>query len=155
MRVIGIDPGLVATGFAVVDYDGAQIRVLESGEICPDKKAALSVRLGTIYDRVSAVLASAKPDIMVIEKVYSHPKFPQTAVLLGHARGVVFAAAHRFGANVIELEASVAKRAVTGSGRASKTQMLRMAAHLSGGTSLSSEHAADAVALALSYVYKA
>jgi crossover junction endodeoxyribonuclease RuvC len=155
MRIIGIDPGLVATGFAVIAYDGTQIKVLECGEVCPSKKAELSVRLGTIYDRVSAVIEAHKPDVMVIEKLFSHPKFPQTAILLGHARGAAFVAAHRFGLKVVEIEASVAKRSITGSGRASKTQMQRMAAHLAGGQSMSSEHAADAFALAMTYAYKA
>jgi len=155
MKIIGIDPGLVATGFAVIAYDGVQIRVLDSGEIMPNKKAELAVRLGTIYDRLCAVIEMTKPDVMIIEKVYSHPKFPQTAVLLGHARAVAFVAAHRFGIKVAEVEASVAKRSLTGSGRASKTQMLRMATHMAGGQTMSSEHAADALALAVTYAYKA
>lgn len=155
MRIIGIDPGLVATGYALVEYDGAQIKVIASGEIKPKKDAPLCERLGTLFDGLCAVCDAHRPDVMAIEKVYSHPKFPQTAVLLGHARGTAFVAAHRFGMKVVEIEASTAKKSISGSGRASKTQMLRMASHMAGGQTLSSEHAADALALALSYAYKA
>ena len=156
MRIIGIDPGLKATGFAVIEYDGNNIEVLDSGEIKTKASEDLSLRLEKIYDGLSEVCKKYSPSTMVIEKIYTHPKFPQTAVILGHARGIIFLCAAQNGIKAIELAATSIKRSVTSSGRASKSQVNKMVNYLAGSQlDVKSEHAADALAMAIAYAYKA
>lgn len=155
MIIIGVDPGLKAAGYAVIDYDGIQIKVLDSDEVKTSPKDALAVRLNQIYTTLNKICKKYKPDVMVVEKVYTHPKFPQTAVLLAHARGVIFLAGAANNIKVLEIEATSIKKSVTSSGRASKTQVNKMVSYLVGNQGdISSEHAADALAMAITYAYK-
>lgn len=154
MIIVGIDPGLTATGYAFIDYDGANLNVLDSGDIKTSAKAELSSRLGFIYDCLSELCHKHRPEIMVIEKIYTHPKYPQTAVVLAHARAMAFLVAEQVKAKTIEMAATSIKKSTTSTGRASKSQMIKMASHLAGGHELKSEHAADALSMAIAYAYK-
>ncbi|MDQ2908530.1 MAG: crossover junction endodeoxyribonuclease RuvC [Candidatus Eremiobacteraeota bacterium] len=126
MRILGVDPGLRTTGYGVVDIDRDAARLVEAGIITPHVRAPLERRLGELYAELDAVLAATRPDVMVIEELWSGYKNPTTAVLMGHARGVLCLAADGHGVRVRHLVHSRVKRALTGSGAARKEQVKRV-----------------------------
>ena len=89
MRVLGIDPGLKATGYGLIDYQDKRIRLIETGAIEPKRKDPIQYRIKTIYTLLNEILEQYKPDALVLEKLYAHDKHPTTASIMGHARGVV------------------------------------------------------------------
>jgi crossover junction endodeoxyribonuclease RuvC len=126
MRVLGVDPGLRATGYGVLARVSGAPRLIEAGVIVPKAAAPLENRLGELFDALVAVIDATRPDIVVLEEVWSAPRSPATAILMGHARGVLCLAAHRFGIPVRTLGHSMVKRIVAGSGAATKDQVNRM-----------------------------
>ena len=150
MRILGIDPGLRTTGYGVVEYAAGGARLVEAGIITPDLRAPLERRLGELYAELCAVLAATRPGVMVVEELYSAYKNPATAVLMGHARGVLCLAADTHGVRVRHLVHSRVKRALTGSGAARKEQVKRMVMlQLNLTTSPEPNDVSDALALAL------
>lgn len=123
IRILGIDPGLAATGYGAIRVCGADVSVLEAGVLNTDPKAPLHERLGHLYADLAAVVAELKPDRAAIEKLYAHYRHPRTAILMGHARGVILLACAQAGVAVSDLPATMVKRALTGNGHASKQQV--------------------------------
>jgi crossover junction endodeoxyribonuclease RuvC len=126
MRVLGLDPGLRVTGYGAIDAGPRGARLIEAGIITPDPRAPLERRLGDLYSEVGAVLAATRPDVIVVEELWTAYKNPTTAVLMGHARGVLCLAAHAAGVRVRHLAHAHVKRVLTGSGAARKEQVKRM-----------------------------
>ena len=124
-RVLGIDPGLNVTGYAVVDFGRGEPAIVEAGTIKTDPKAGMIARIGQIHADLSEVLAEMKPDLAAVEKLYSHYKHPRTSILMAHARGVVLLACEQAAVGVLDLEATRIKRNLTGNGHASKQQVQR------------------------------
>lgn len=147
--VVGIDPGLGTTGFAVLEVMGKELRLRECGDIRSSPRQSFCDRLGKVFTELEAVLQRWQPQVMAVEKLYSEYSFPVTAIVMGHVRGVICLAAQRAGMEVMEISSTEAKRALTGYGRASKEQM---SASISRLLDLKepprSEHIADALALA-------
>jgi len=125
MKVLGIDPGLRISGYAVIEFYERSIRLLDAGTIKLDSKLALAQRLGQLYTDVTALLAEQQVDIMAVEELYAHYKHPRTAILMGHARGVFLLAACEHGIEVAGFAATRVKKSLTGNGRASKQQIQR------------------------------
>ena len=125
IKVLGIDPGLRISGYAVIEPHLRDIRLLDAGTIRPDNDLPLAQRLRQLYDDVTALLDEHKPDIMAVEELYAHYKHPRTAILMGHARGVFLLGACEHGISVCGLAATRVKKSLTGNGRASKQQMQR------------------------------
>ncbi|MDH4179790.1 MAG: crossover junction endodeoxyribonuclease RuvC, partial [Armatimonadota bacterium] len=125
MIVLGVDPGLAATGYAVLEAANGRMQVRESGCARSRSRHPMEARVRTIYDEVAAVLARWQPEVTVLEGLYSDYGFPRTAILMGHVRGVICLAAEQAGARVMEVSPAEAKQALTGSGRASKEQIRR------------------------------
>ncbi len=150
-RILGVDPGLRVTGYGAIECSGTGApRLLEAGVITPAVRAPLERRLGELYAELCAVLAATRPDVMVIEELWSGYKNPATAVLMGHARGVLCLAADAHGVRVRHLVHSLVKRALTGSGAARKEQVKRMVMlQLSLVTVPEPNDVSDALALAL------
>jgi crossover junction endodeoxyribonuclease RuvC len=124
-RILGIDPGLNITGYGVLEADGGRLRLCEAGVVRGRSRGSLSARLVEIHEGVSEVIASLKPDVMALEELYSHYDRPRTAILMGHARGVICLAAAEAGVPIKHYAATQIKRILTGSGRAPKSQMQR------------------------------
>jgi crossover junction endodeoxyribonuclease RuvC len=125
-RVVGIDPGLNVTGYAVVDSSARGPVVVEAGVIRPGSGCrALGQRLDYIFKNVQELLAAYPPGALAIERVHSHVKFPRTAILMSHARGVIVLAAAERGVPVFGYAAARVKKTLTGSGKAPKEQMQR------------------------------
>jgi crossover junction endodeoxyribonuclease RuvC len=150
MIVLGIDPGLAATGYAVIDGENGRLRVRDSGCARSPSREPLEARVRAIYDAVSEVLAQWRPEVAVLEGLYADYGFPRTAILMGHVRGVICLAAQQAGARIMELSPAEVKSALTGSGRASKEQIRRAVTRMLVLPSPPrSEHVCDALALAL------
>ncbi len=126
MRVLGIDPGLQVTGYGLVQTRGAKCRVVEAGVVRSDESQPLEQRLRKIHRSVRDIVRELEPDTIVVEQLYSHYRHPTTAILMGHARGVMFLAAADGGVPVVSYSATRIKKALTGNGRASKEQVQRM-----------------------------
>lgn len=150
MIILGIDPGLQVCGYAVLDVDGGDEKVLEAGVFRTDGDAALEQRLNQIATDIQAILAKFVPSVVAVEELYSHYSHPKTAILMGHARGVILQRAAESGASVKSFAATRIKKSLTGHGRASKEQMQRAIQSILGlATVPEPNDVADAIAVAL------
>jgi crossover junction endodeoxyribonuclease RuvC len=125
LTVLGIDPGLQRTGYAVIEYNGKAVKLQEAGVLTTSGKDSLEIRLKTISDSLEEILSEFHPNSMVVEKLYSHFNHPQTAVVMGHARGIILKCAAGHSIPVISYASTRIKKSVTGNGRASKSQVQR------------------------------
>ena len=123
--VCGIDPGLGVTGYAVLRACGERKSVLDAGVCRFDEKRPLPERLGRLEYDITGVLSEHQPKVVAVEELYAHYKHPRTAILMGHARGVILLSAARLGIEVRSYAATRIKRYLTGNGRAAKAQMQR------------------------------
>lgn len=150
MRIIGIDPGLVDTGYGVVDVAGGCVRLVEAGLVRTTSSAPVEVRLREIFEGVLALLSEHLPAAVIVEDLYTSYRHPRTAVLMGHARGVILLAAGSKGIEVVSYPPARVKKALTGRGTASKEQIQRMVQVRLGLDEVPEpDHVADALALAL------
>lgn len=150
--VLGIDPGLRRTGYAFVSTDNptARVRLLEAGLIRLNPRQPLEERLVELEAGLSELLTAHQPTVLACEQLYAHYKHPRTAILMGHARGVVLALAARRKMRVVHVAATHVKKYVTGRGHAGKSQMQRAVAAALGLRVLPEPHdVADAIAIAL------
>lgn len=157
-RVLGVDPGLGTTGYAVLERLGRSVRVLEAGVVRSGQsdKAALGPRLETLHRGILEVLEAYPVSALALEQVHSHAKFPRTSILMGHARGVIMLAAQQKGVPTVGYAATRIKKSLTGSGRAPKEQMQHAIRTELGLDRLPEPHdVADACAVALCYLHTA
>lgn len=155
MRVLGIDPGTVTSGYGVVDETGGRISYVDSGGVTTSSRLAFPERLKKIYDGLESVIAAVRPDVVVLESVF-FAKNVQSALKLGHARGVAVLAAVNAGLPVYEYSPLEIKQAVVGYGAAEKPQVQRMVKALLGLDTLPTPHdASDALAAAICHVNSA
>ncbi len=124
MRILGVDPGLRATGFAVI-RTGRDCEVIQAGVIRTDSNAGLASRLEELHSGLTQIIQETRPEVAVVEELYSHYRHPRTAILMGHARGAIFLAAAQYGMDVQSYSATRIKKFLTGHGRASKSQVQR------------------------------
>ncbi len=124
-RVLGIDPGLNITGYAVLDLGRSEPDIIEAGAIRTNAKAPMAERICQIYKELTDIIAEYKPDSAAIEQLYAHYKHPRTAILMGHARGVMLLACQQAGIAVKSVSATQVKKSLTGNGHATKLQVQR------------------------------
>jgi crossover junction endodeoxyribonuclease RuvC len=152
MRILGIDPGLNTTGYAVIEAVGAP-RVLEAGIIKGAEgrePADMAKRLRALYDSLLEVIDQLTPAVLVVEQLYSHYEHPRTAILMAHARGVIFLAGANRNLPVLSYSATQIKKTITGNGRASKEQIQHAMLREFGLPKLPEPHdVSDALAVAL------
>ncbi len=122
-RILGIDPGLTTTGYGVIETTPRGTKLVEAGVIRGKTRGSLEARLQEIHLGVVDVIASLKPEVLAIEQLYSHYERPRTAILMGHARGVIILAASLAGIPTMHYAATQVKRMLTGSGHAPKSQI--------------------------------
>ncbi len=154
-RVVGIDPGLGVTGYAVVDPKGRGAFVVEAGVIRSRSAGDdLGKRLEVIHAGVLEVLDAYPPEALALEQVHSHVRHPRTAILMSHARGVIMLAAALRGVPVVGYAAARIKKTLTGSGKAPKEQMQHAIRTELGLELLPEPHdVADACAVAICHVH--
>ena len=117
---MGVDPGLVATGFGVLEAGPGGVTVVDAGVISTSTGQVLEARLNAIYRAVHRLIEAHAPSLLIVEDLYTEYKFPRTAVLMGHARGVIYLAARQLEVPLLALTPSEVKRAITGNGAAGK-----------------------------------
>ena len=157
MRILGIDPGLQVTGYAVLESRLGLPRVCEAGVIrsAEGREATdMAQRLRHLYDGIVEVLEQFQPGVVVVEQLFAHYEHPRTAILMAHARGVLFLAAGQRGLPVVSYNATRIKKTITGNGRASKEQVQRTIQRELGLAKLPEPpDVADALAAALCHHY--
>jgi len=156
MRVLGIDPGLVRTGWAVVEPSGRGAAVLGHGVIAPSTSDDLPARLAFGARVLRLVLDEHQPDLVALEEVFTAFKHPRSALLMAHMRGVICLVIEEAHIPILPLTATTVKQRLTGSGHASKEQIQRMVLRLTGLTNngrLKLDET-DAVALALAGLHQ-
>ncbi len=155
-RILGIDPGLNTTGYGVLEVEFGKLRLCEAGVVRGRTRGSLTARLNQIHEGVADVIQSLHPGVMALEELYSHYGRPRTAILMGHARGVICLAAAQAGIEVVPYSATQIKRILTGSGRAPKGQVQRaIQRELGLGQLPEPPDVADALAIALCHHYLA
>lgn len=154
MRILGVDPGLGITGYGVIEARDFKFKLIEAGVIRSSYKTPLESRLYKIYQAVNQIIKEYKPKVLVLEKIYSHYKHPTTAILMGHARGIICLAANLNKIPVVGYSNTRLNKAVIGRGNASKGQLQQMVQSLLGlKTPPNPLDISDALALAICYAY--
>jgi crossover junction endodeoxyribonuclease RuvC len=137
MKILGIDPGLQVCGYACIETAGGDKkeiprfaqndnRLIEAGVLRTTDGKAIEMRLNQIAEDIDALLARFKPEVVAVEQLYSHYAHPRTAILMGHARGVILQRCAEAGIEVKSFGATRIKKCITGNGHASKEQMQKM-----------------------------
>jgi crossover junction endodeoxyribonuclease RuvC len=124
-RILGIDPGLDTTGYGVLDVRKETVSVCEAGVIRTTPDESLASRIEQIYDGVRELITTFGPAVMAVEQLHSVYEHPATAILMGHARGVICLAAAQEATPIASYQPTQVKKCLTGSGRATKDQMQR------------------------------
>ena len=151
VRILGIDPGSVVTGFGVVDASGNSIRVVDFGCIRA-KGSNHTTRLRNIFDGLARVAEEHGPAEVAVERVFMH-KNADSALKLGQARAAALCATFGVNASVHEYAPRQVKQSVVGFGAADKTQVQAMVATLLGLRPPLQADAADALAVALCHAH--
>jgi crossover junction endodeoxyribonuclease RuvC len=155
IRILGLDPGLRRLGWGIIDAEGARLRWVAHGVVEPPQDEALSVRLLNLFDGLTAVIETWRPDEAAIEETFVNMN-PASTLKLGHARAAAMLAPARAGLPVAEYAALDIKKSVVGAGRAGKDQILFMVHRL---LPLAKDEkmkadAADALACAITHAHK-
>lgn len=155
IKIIGIDPGLAATGIGIVQGNGSKVDGYFFDSIHTSNKSSLANRLDQIFSKLLHLLTTETPDLMVVEDVFSLGKYPKSAITLGQVTGVVLLAASRAGIASMEIPVREAKQVLTGNGNASKMQLeAAVRRQLKHAAPIRPYHASDAVGLALIGFYR-
>jgi crossover junction endodeoxyribonuclease RuvC len=155
ITIIGIDPGLSATGVGIVRGDGRNITGYSFGSINTPKSSSLPNRLDHIFSKLLQILNHEKPDLMVVEDVFSLAKYPKSGISLGQVTGVVLLAGWQAGVPSVEISVREAKQVLTGNGNASKMQLEESVRHqVKHQSPIRPYHASDATGLALIGFYR-
>jgi crossover junction endodeoxyribonuclease RuvC len=151
MRIIGIDPGTGILGFGVIEVQGSKNILVDAGVIRTPVKEDDAVRLQTIYDEISDIIAQTKPQEMAVEKLFFAQNVT-TAMTVAQARGVILLAGMQAGLTIGEYTPLQIKQALTGYGRAEKKQMQEMVRVMLGLRDIPQpDDCADALAAALTH----
>jgi crossover junction endodeoxyribonuclease RuvC len=155
VKILGVDPGLQRTGYGLIEATGPEnLKLIEAGIIRTSSREGISGRLAGIYTNLIDIINEHKPEVLVLEKLYSHYKHPATSILMGHARGVICLACGMNNIRLVNYSATRIKKAITGNGRAAKQQVQRMVKNFLGlSTSPQPADVSDALAMAISYVH--
>lgn len=155
-RILGIDPGLNITGYSVLDTVGNQFEIVEGGIVRSNRRDSMGDRLREIHDGLTEVIQRLKPDCAGLEELYSHYANPTTAIIMGHARGVICLACAENDVAVHPYAATQIKKIMTGNGRAPKVQVQQAVAHqLNLATIPEPADVADAAAIAICHHFLA
>jgi crossover junction endodeoxyribonuclease RuvC len=151
--ILGIDPGARAAGYGLLEGEAASWRHLASGVIRPPAGSPLATRLAALDRALREVIERHRPDEVAVESLF-HSKNARSAIVMGHARGVILVAARSASAAVAEYAPLEIKMAVTGYGAASKVQVREMVRRLVGAPDRLTLDAADALAVALCHAHR-
>ena len=154
MLVLGIDPGLIQTGYGLIKVGSEKKQVINYGTISPNSKDKLALRLLAIYNDLLSIINEYEPSVMAIEEVF-YGKNVKSALLLGHARGVSMICAGIYNIPVFEYAARKVKQSITGNGNAHKSQIKFMIMKELNLKEFNAPiDASDALAIALCHIYQ-
>lgn len=154
MRVLGIDPGTIVTGFGFVDEEDNHLFYINSGTINLSQKSDLCIRLQLIYSEVEKLIQSFKPNAVIMEKGF-YSKNVQTVIKLAQVNGIIMLASVNAAIPVLEYTPLEVKLAVVGYGAAKKEQVQHMVSHiLRMDKPISSHHEADALGVAICHLHR-
>ena len=150
MKVVGIDPGLSATGIGIVRGTRLKIDAFSFGTVNTSKDISLPSRLEQIFSNLTGILREEKPDLMVVEDIFFAPNYPKAGITLGKVSGVVILAGCQADVPVVEVPVREAKQVLTGNGNATKKQLEKAVRHvLNLQKPIKPLHASDAMGLAI------
>ena len=152
MRIIGLDPGLRATGWGVIGITDNHLRHIANGVVTSRTELSLAERLCQLHDGLRAVMAAHRPGEAAVEETFVN-RNPASTLKLGQARGVVLLAPALDGIVVKEYAANLVKKTVVGTGHADKGQIRAMVTMLLPGCQVESADAADALAVAICHAH--
>jgi crossover junction endodeoxyribonuclease RuvC len=152
MRILGIDPGSVVTGYGLIEGQAGRMTHVENGGIFPPPKRPLSERIFYLFDQVQSLLHKFTPEAVAIEDIFIAKNVSST-LKLGHARGAIMVAVAKAGLPVFEYTALQVKQAVTGYGRADKEQIQKMIRVLLKLPDTAFKDASDALAVAVCHYH--
>ena len=150
MRILGLDPSISSTGWGIIDVNGNRLSYVADGFITTSNKEPLSKRLHTIYTELQKVIEQYKPDEASIEITFLNSN-PETSLKLSMARGVVFLMPALYNIPLYEYEPNKIKKALTGVGKADKTQVETMVKILLPGCQPKNNDSSDALAIAITH----
>lgn len=150
MRILGIDPGSRFTGWGLLEQERNRSTYLASGTLRLGEGKALSARLVALAQGIERIMDEYRPDQCALEQIFT-ARNARSALVLGHARGVILCGLARTGLPLFEYSPTQVKQAVSGAGRASKDQINKMVAMLLGRKETLQEDEADALAVALTH----
>lgn len=151
MLVLGIDPGLIKTGYGIVNLKDNNISYITSGTIITDTKLNIENRLKNIYVNINNLIESYKPDFFSIEETFVNNN-PTSSLKLGQARGTAILCAGMNNVPVFEYKPNTIKKSITGIGKATKEQIGMMIKCLLPQVNLKTEDEADALAIAICHI---
>ncbi len=154
MRLLGLDPGLRATGWGIIEVDGDRLRHVAHGTVRTADGAALAARLLELHNGLRAVIERYRPDTAAVEETFVNRNASST-LKLGQARGVVLLGPALAGVPVHEYAANLVKKSVVGTGHAGKEQVATMVRHLLPGSASANADSADALAVAICHAHHA
>ncbi len=152
LRFLGIDPGLRATGWGVIDVSGSRLVHVANGTITSNDRLSVAERLVEIERGLISVVEAHAPDAAAVEQAFV-ARDPVAALKLGQARAVALLVPARSGISVAEYAPNHIKKSVVGAGHAGKAQIRMMVELLLPGSRAASEHAADALAIAICHAH--
>ncbi|MDX9788840.1 MAG: crossover junction endodeoxyribonuclease RuvC [Desulfobacterales bacterium] len=155
VKIIGIDPGLAATGIGIISGRGLHVERYAYGSISTASGHATAKRLHHIFSKLIAIIKNESPDMMIVEDIFSLGKYPKSGIMLGKVTGVVLLAASQAAIPVHEVAVREIKQVLTGNGNAGKEQLEAAVRHaLNCQTPIRPFHASDALAIALIGLYR-
>jgi crossover junction endodeoxyribonuclease RuvC len=129
MKILGIDPGLRVTGYGLIDDQTDPATLMEAGVIETVSSDDITVKLERIFDGISEILSEFNPEVLILEKIYSHYDHPTTSILMAHARGVICLAAQRKSVPLVSLPSTRVKKSIISNGHATKQQVQEAVRH--------------------------
>jgi crossover junction endodeoxyribonuclease RuvC len=154
MIILGIDPGLASTGFGAITCDNITPSLFKCGYIKTSPREHISSRLFQIHSDISHLIKTLKPDLVAIENIFSLVRYPKAGILLGEVLGIIYLSVSQNNVSMVEITPREIKNALIGYGSANKRQIKEMIQKLLKINNVSSFHAADALAVALTAFYR-
>ncbi|MDD4955271.1 MAG: crossover junction endodeoxyribonuclease RuvC [Candidatus Omnitrophica bacterium] len=153
MIVCAVDVGLQVNGYVICETKNTDIRLIKEGEIATSRKQTFAQKLAFIYEELEKEINKYKPQVMTLEKLYSHYKHPLTLGILAQVRGVVVVLAEQKKLKLFEYSPTRARKAFLGKGSADSMRVKRMAENITGKNFISN-HTADAFSLVVAYSHE-
>ncbi|MGI9461097.1 MAG: crossover junction endodeoxyribonuclease RuvC [Alphaproteobacteria bacterium] len=149
--ILGVDPGLAHLGYGVIQQSGHECSFITAGTLSPPSTLSIEKKLSFLFNGLEKIITLYQPNMMALEKIFYH-RNAGVAMTLGQARGVAIILAGQYNIELLEIGARQAKKNITGSGQADKTQMADMVKMLLPKANPTTDHESDALGLALSII---